>query len=97
MFFTRAERFWSRNHYTVTVLEFAAVMIFLSLSNRIFYKPSGHPKDLLANQRHSFYRVLVSKKKKKKKIINNAYSPPTLHCHAQNFYSVNTKTETSWK
>lgn len=44
---------------TVGVLEFAAVMIFLSVSNRIFNTARGHAKDLPANQRQSWYTVTV--------------------------------------
>lgn len=39
------------------VLEFAGVTIFSSISNRIFNVPTGHPKDLPANQRQDSYRV----------------------------------------
>lgn len=55
--FSPAERL--QIHSNCWLLEFAAVMIFLSVSNRIFNTARGHAKDLPANQRQSWYTVTV--------------------------------------
>lgn len=60
------QKFWDIYKYcfyycssiiTVGVLEFAGVIFFFSVSNRIFNMPTGHPKDLPVNQRQSWYRA----------------------------------------